>query len=199
MEHEGATDAENLCSFGAYDLHDRLRESRFDCFEGTREAGHVKQFKIGNSWIRGVVGEGLTCEIATDFACAYGTYSGGREVVLARDTRRSSPMLAAAALSGLVSTGCSVANAGVCPTPVAQYLVRSRGAGGAIVVTGSHNAAGWNALKFIDEDGALLNAIRGEDVLDLYHLGEYTKATICPFDTYSPVVLISNFSILPDI
>jgi len=137
----------------------------------------VKQFKIGNSWIRGVVGNGLTAELVTDFACAYGTYVGGREVVLVRDTRASSPMFGAAALAGLLSTGCSVADAGVCPTPVAQYLVRRRRAGGGIAVTGSHNAAGWNALKFIDEDGALLNSIRGEEVLDLYHLGEYTKAS----------------------
>jgi phosphomannomutase len=137
----------------------------------------VKQFKIGNSWIRGVVGGGLTAELVTDFACAYGTYVGGREVVLVRDTRASSPMFGAAVLAGLLSTGCNVANAGVCPTPVAQYLVRRRRAGGGIAVTGSHNAAGWNALKFIDEDGALLNAIRGEEVLDLYHLGEYTKAS----------------------
>ncbi len=136
----------------------------------------MKQFKIGNSWIRGVVGGGLTAELVTDFACAYGTYVGGKEVVLVRDTRASSPMLGAAVLAGLMSTGCNVANAGVCPTPVAQYLVRRRRAGGGIAVTGSHNAAGWNALKFIDEDGALLNSIRGEEVLDLYHLGEYTKA-----------------------
>ncbi|NMD35704.1 MAG: phosphoglucosamine mutase, partial [Planctomycetes bacterium] len=85
----------------------------------------MKQFKIGTSWIRGVVGNGLTAELVTDFACAYGTYVGGREVVLARDTRASSPMLGAAALAGLLSTGCDVADAGVCPTPAAQYLVRS--------------------------------------------------------------------------
>jgi len=137
----------------------------------------VKQFKIGTSWIRGVVGNGLMAELVTDFACAYGTYVGGREVVLARDTRASSPMLGAAALAGLLSTGCDVADAGVCPTPAAQYLVRSRRAGGGIAVTGSHNAAGWNALKFIDEEGALLNSVRGEALLDLYHLGEHTKAS----------------------
>lgn len=137
----------------------------------------MKQLKIGTSWIRGVVGGGLTPELLTDFACAFGTYLGGGEVVLARDTRRSSPMFSAAALSGLISTGCDVANAGVCPTPVAQYLVSKRSARGGIVVSGSHNDSDWNALKFINAEGALLNPIQGEEVLDLYHLGEYAKAS----------------------
>lgn len=136
----------------------------------------MKQLKLAGSSIRGVVGEGLTPELVTDFACAFGTWLDGREVVLARDTRRSSPMFAAAVLSGLISSGCPVANAGICPTPVAQYLVRRRGAGGALVVTGSHNESPWNALKFINDEGALLNPIQGEEVLDLYHLGEFTKA-----------------------
>jgi phosphomannomutase len=136
----------------------------------------VKQLKLASSSIRGVVGGGLTPELVSDFACAFGTWLDGREVVLARDTRRSSPMFAAAALSGLISTGCDAASAGICPTPVAQYLVRKRKAGGALVITGSHNDSDWNALKFINSDGALLNPIQGEEVLDIYHLGEYTKA-----------------------
>lgn len=136
----------------------------------------LKQLKIASSSIRGVVGGGLTPELVADFACAFGTWLDGKEVVLARDPRRSSPMFNSAALSGLISTGCDVANAGVCPTPVAQYLVKRNNAGGALVVTGSHNDSRWNALKFINADGALLNPIQGEEVLDLYHLGEFTKA-----------------------
>jgi phosphomannomutase len=45
------------------------------------------------------------------------------------------------------------------------------------VVTGSHNDSRWNALKFINAEGELLNPIQGEEVMDLYHLGEYTKAS----------------------
>jgi len=137
----------------------------------------VKQLKIGSSSIRGVVGNGLTPELAADFACAFGAYMDRQTIVLARDTRRSSPMIASAVFSGLVSTGCDVIDAKVCPTPVAQYLVRNKEAAGAVVVTGSHNDSRWNALKFINRDGALLNAIQGEELLDLYHLGEFEKAS----------------------
>ena len=134
----------------------------------------MKQLKIGSSWIRGVVGNGLTPELVTDFASAFGTYVDGREVVLARDTRRSSPMFQAAALSGLMAAGCDVANAGTCPTPVAQYLVRSRRAGGGLVISGSHNDSSWNALKFINAEGALLNPLQGEDIFNIFHAGAYT-------------------------
>jgi phosphomannomutase len=44
------------------------------------------------------------------------------------------------------------------------------------VVSGSHNDFRWNALKFINAGGALLNPVQGEEVLDLYHAGEFTKA-----------------------
>ncbi len=137
----------------------------------------MKQLKIGNSWVRGVVGNGLSTGLVTDFACAFGTHAGsGKRIVLARDTRSSSPMFSRAAAAGLLSAGIDVLNAGICPTPVAQYLVQKQKAAGAIVVTGSHNDASWNALKFINADGALFNPIEGEEMLDLYHLGEYTKA-----------------------
>jgi phosphomannomutase len=136
----------------------------------------VKQLKISGSWIRGVVGDGLTPELATDFACAFGTWLDEGEVVLARDTRRSSPLFMSAVIAGLISTGCDVANAGVCPAPVAQFLVKSRGARGGIVVAGGQNDSDWNALKFINADGVPLNGIQAEELLDLYHLGEFSRA-----------------------
>ncbi len=136
----------------------------------------MKQLKIGSSWIRGVVGNGLTPELVTDFACAFGTYVDGGEVVLGYDSRRSSPLFAAAVTAGLLSTGTSVANAGLCATPIVQYLVRKLRARGGIVVSGSHNDSAWNALKFINARGALFNPTEGEELLDLYHAAAFKKA-----------------------
>jgi len=45
---------------------------------------------------------------------------------------------------------CSKAN----PTPVVSYGVGSKQAGGAIVITASHNPAQWNGFKYKSEDGA---------------------------------------------
>jgi len=134
----------------------------------------MRQLKIGTSSVRGVVGEPLTPELIVDFACAFGAYCDGGLVVIGRDTRRSSIMLRAAVLSSLLSSGCSVVDLGICPTPLISFAVRSMGAAGGLSITGSHNDVRWNALKFIGPDGALFNAVSSEEIMDIYHAGEYT-------------------------
>jgi phosphomannomutase len=111
------------------------------------------------------------------FACAFGTWCGGGPVVIGRDTRRSSPALRAAVVSGLLSTGSRVIDLGVGPSPLVSFAVRDLGASGGIAVTGSHNDASWNALKFFGPDGAPLNAAKGEELLDVYHGAAFELAT----------------------
>ena len=144
----------------------------------------MKELKIGTSWVRGVVGDALTPELIVNFACAFGTWCDGGVVVVGRDTRRSSATLRAAAVSGLLSTGCEVIDMGVCPSPVLSFAVREFGAGGGLSITGSHNDARWNALKFIGPDGALLNAAKSEEVIDIYHGSTFLLAT---WDRIRPV------------
>jgi phosphomannomutase len=127
--------------------------------------------------VRGVVGDALTPELIANFACAFGTWCGAGPVVIGRDTRRSSAMLRASVLSGLLSTGCEVIDLGVCPTPLVSFAVRELGASGGLSITGSHNDARWNALKFIGPDGTLLNAVKSEELLDIYHATAFLTAS----------------------
>src|SRR5437867_5778553 len=136
----------------------------------------MKPLKIGISWVRGVVGETLTPELVVDFACAFGTFVDGAPVAVGHDSRRSAPMVHAAVLSGLQSCGCPVLDLGLLPTPIIQHVVSSRRLAGGISVTASHNDARWNALKFIGREGMLLNPFQSEEVMDIYHLGEFRKA-----------------------
>jgi len=136
----------------------------------------MRQLKIGTSWVRGVVGDALTPELIVNFACAFGTWSDGGAVVVGRDTRKSSAMLHAAVLSGLISTGCEVIDLGVCPSPAISFAVRELGASGGIAITGSHNDVRWNALKFFGGDGALFNAVKTEELLDIYHASAFLSA-----------------------
>ncbi|MBI4584395.1 MAG: phosphoglucosamine mutase [Planctomycetes bacterium] len=133
----------------------------------------MKELKIGTSWVRGVVGDAFTPELAVNFACAFGTWGNGGAIAIGRDTRRSSPMIRAAVISGLLSAGCEVIDLGVCPTPVISFAVRELAAAGGLAITGSHNDARWNALKFIGPDGALLNAVKSEELLDIYHASAF--------------------------
>jgi phosphomannomutase len=135
----------------------------------------MRPLKIGISWVRGVVGETLTPELLVDFACAFGTFVEGAPVVVGHDSRRSAPMLRAAVLSGLQSCGSEVWDLGLAPTPIVQFAVRSRRLAGGISLTASHNYARWNALKFVGREGLLLNSFQSEEVMDIYHLGEFLK------------------------
>jgi phosphomannomutase len=136
----------------------------------------IPTLKISISGVRGVVGDSLTPDLLTRFSQAFGTYVGSGRVVVGRDTRTSGEMVRQAVVSGLLSTGCRIVDAGVCPTPTVQLLVRRMRAAGGIAITASHNPPEWNALKFVGPDALFLSGARGRELLDIYHQGEYTKA-----------------------
>jgi phosphomannomutase len=138
----------------------------------------MKLLKIGISGVRGIVGETIIPDLVMDFACAFGTYLDSKKVLVGRDTRVSGPMLHEATLAALVSTGCTVLDLGVCPTPIIQYMVKNLKAKGAVAITAGHNDLKWNALTFINQDGTYLNMFQGEEVLDIYHLGKFTKVSV---------------------
>ncbi|MBP1634885.1 MAG: glmM 1 [Acidobacteria bacterium] len=136
----------------------------------------IPTLKISISGVRGVVGDSLTPDLLTRFSQAFGTYIGSGRVVLGRDTRTSGEMVRQAVVAGLLSSGCRIADAGVCPTPTVQLLVRHLRAHGGIAITASHNPPEWNALKFVGADALFLSGGRGRELLDIYHQGDYTKA-----------------------
>ena len=111
-----------------------------------------------------------------DFTGAFAAHMGGGRVLLGRDTRGSSQMLHSAVSSSLVAAGCEVLNFGICPTPMLQFSVRPYAAAGAISISGGHNAMGWNSLTFLGADGAFLDPVGGEAVLDRYHAGAFLLA-----------------------
>ena len=131
-------------------------------------------FKIGTSWVRGIVGEGLTSELAVRFGCAFGSWADGNTVVLGMDSRNSSPMLKSAVISGLMYAGCRIMDLDLCPTPLVSFAVRELGASGGISISGSHNDSRWNALKFIGPDGVLLGSDKSEELLDIFHASDFS-------------------------
>jgi len=129
--------------------------------------------RIASFGVRGFVGTSLTPKVAMEFAGAFAAHLGGGRVLLGRDTRGSSRMLHSAVTSSLMAAGCEVLNFHICPTPMLQFSVRPYAAAGAISISGGHNAMGWNALTFIGADGAFLDPVGGEAVLDHYHAGAF--------------------------
>ncbi len=136
----------------------------------------MKPLKIGITGVRGIVGETLTPELIVEFAQAFGTYLDAGKILVCRDTRPSGLMVRSAVLAGLLAVGCEVIDLGICPTPSLQLAIEKYQASGGISITAGHNPANWNALKFVRGDGLYLSAMQAEELLDIYHQGEFDKA-----------------------
>ncbi len=140
----------------------------------------MKPLKIGITGVRGIVGETFTPELAIAFAQAFGTYLDARSevgrILVCRDTRPSGPMVRSAVMAGLLAAGCEAIDLGVCPTPTMQLAVKRLDAAGGVSITAGHNPSEWNALKFVRGDGLYLNTTQAEELLDIFHQGEFEKA-----------------------
>jgi alpha-D-glucose phosphate-specific phosphoglucomutase len=73
----------------------------------------------------------------------------GRRLVIGYDTRFGSDRFAEAVAEVVTAAGVPVSlTAQFCPTPTVSFNVLARKAGGAIMVTSSHNPASWNGIKY---------------------------------------------------
>ena len=137
----------------------------------------MRFLRLGSAGMRGEIGTGVTPLQAIDYASAFGTLREGAPVVVGRDSRFSSPMLAHAVFSALMSCGCDVIDAGICPAPVVQFLVSHLKAKAGIILGAGHHPAGWNAIVPLSETGAYLNSVQSQELLDVYHGHDFIKSS----------------------
>ncbi len=135
----------------------------------------TQSLRISHVGLRGVVGDGLTAAHVLDFASAFGTFlEPDAAVVIGRDPRASGVMIRQGVIAALLATGHDVIDLGVVSTPVIQHAIRRVNAGGGISIGASHNAAGWNALKFLGPLGIYLSTAEAGELLDIYHLKKFS-------------------------
>jgi phosphomannomutase len=132
-----------------------------------------KNVRISEVGLRGIVGSGLSAEHVLDFASAFGTFLGPGAVIVGRDPRASSVMLREGVIAGLLACGREVIDLGLVSTPVLQHAISRHSAAGGISIGASHNAAEWNALKFLGARGTYLSTAEAGELLDLYHLRRF--------------------------
>lgn len=130
---------------------------------------------FGTNGVRGKL-DALTPSLAFDLAAAFGSWTAGKQIALAQDMRRTSPMLSSSVRAGLAASGKDVLDLGICSSPVAEFLLHSSKCAGLIIVTASHNTPEWNALKFVDERGAAVSSERGAAIEKLALSKSYTLA-----------------------
>ena len=136
---------------------------------------------FGTDGIRGKAGELLTAALAMRVGYWAGLVlrevSGAHApIVLGRDSRNSSDMLATAISSGLTSAGLDVWDLGMCPTPVVAHVTAKSDAIGGVMISASHNPPADNGIKFFGAEGSKLapdlqkrieSALRGQVNFDL--------------------------------
>ena len=72
---------------------------------------------------------------------------GGKRWLVGRDVRTSSPDVHDALVAGLKKAGVSVADLGVCTTPMVYFFTAEDGYDGSVMITASHNPPSDNGLK----------------------------------------------------
>lgn len=138
--------------------------------------GKAEKPIISVSGVRGEVGVSLDVRLITQFAMAFGTFVGGRTVVVGRDSRTSSPTLRHAVLSGLFATGCHVIDVGLCPTPTVLLMAKALNAQGSVTITASHNPVEWNGVEFASALGNLLTQAERDELMRIYETEDFALA-----------------------
>ncbi len=116
--------------------------------------------KFGTDGWRGIIAEDFTFENVRYCAQGVADYLkqsklAGRGIVIGYDTRFASEDFAAASAEIIAGNGIKVyLTSKVTPTPVISYGVLAKQAGGAIIITASHNPGIWNGFKYKDKNGS---------------------------------------------
>ena len=97
--------------------------------------------------VRGVVPDELDANIARRIGAAFALWTNLPAILLGRDSRISSPELAAAITEGATSVGVNVVDLGLASTDLVYFASGSLDLP-AVMLTASHNPKNYNGLKF---------------------------------------------------
>lgn len=140
---------------------------------------------FGTDGIRGVACKELTARTAFALGNALCRLSAQPHIILGRDTRISSDMLALALSAGVCAGGGSVEDGGVLPTAAVAHFVRKKGADFGVVVSASHNPPEFNGLKVFDKSGCKLGE-KQEERAERY-FDEYAFASPLGCGSFRPL------------
>ena len=128
---------------------------------------------FGSSGVRGIVNKEMTPELAASIGLAVG--SGCESVVIGMDSRTSGPMIEAAVMSGIMSTGCDVHLAGLVTTPTLAEAARKMDCG--VMVTASHNPPEYAGIKLWNPDGTGFGVAQSEAIEKLISSKKFKLAS----------------------
>lgn len=117
--------------------------------------------------IRGIYPDDINEEIFGRITRAYcAVFPFVKKIVVACDTRLSSPSLSKAVIEALTDAGKDVINIGIAPDPLFYFTSFNRGFDGGIMISGSHNPPDQNGLMMsVRKPGSdMVEEVIGEDL-----------------------------------
>ena len=116
--------------------------------------------------VRGRIPDEINEDLAHAIGQAYAALVKPKQVVVGRDIRLTSGVLAEALIEGLLQSGVSVADIGLCGTEgvyfaAAKVVSEAGGFDGGIMVTASHNPPGYNGMKLVREGARPISSDTG--------------------------------------
>ena len=137
---------------------------------------------FGTDGVRGVAGTELGGELAYRLGratvAALGSNGERRPAVaVGRDTRASGEFLQAAVVAGICSAGGDALVLDVCTTPGVAFLTADLHAQAGVVISASHNPAGYNGIKLFGPSGYKLADEVEDEVEALVAGDDRTPAT----------------------
>lgn len=148
---------------------------------------------FGTDGFRGEANVQLNVEHAFKVGRYLGWYYGKEHkanIVIGKDTRRSSYMFEYALVAGLTASGADVSLLHVTTTPSVAYAVRTEGFDCGIMISASHNPFYDNGIKIINGNGQKIEAVI-EEKIEAYIDGEIEEL---PYATGENIGCATDFS-----
>ncbi|HET9016151.1 MAG TPA: phosphomannomutase/phosphoglucomutase [Thermomicrobiaceae bacterium] len=122
--------------------------------------------------VRGVYPRELSPEVAYRIGRALVVYLKPQQVVVGRDMRVSSPVLASALIDGIRDQGADVCDIGLVSTDCLYFAVGKSGSDAGVMVTASHNPPEYNGFKLCRGEARPLSMDEGiGEIRDLVTAG----------------------------
>ena len=147
------------------------------------------------SGIRGTIGGKVGCSLTpidlVRFTSAFGRWIQKRSnnkspvIIVGRDARISGDLIRQIVCSTLQALGVNVYDLGLSTTPTVELAVQTKKSDGGIILTASHNPIQWNALKLLNEKGEFIDAVDGNEVLNIAESDDYDFAEINNLGQYT--------------
>jgi phosphomannomutase / phosphoglucomutase len=128
----------------------------------------------GVRFIPGVTGDmGFVLKLAE----SVGTYFSEGEILVGRDGRLTGQMMFSTVTAGLMSSGRSVAESDIVPSPALQFATKALGYRGSVMITASHNPSQYNGIKVMGPDGVEVSRLDEQRIEKIFHDGSANKAS----------------------